>query len=56
MGSRDNLSMNEVYDNVTGIDVLLQLIEEDIMTMESTKTELQTEILLLKLYYKKLTT
>ena len=40
MGSRDNVSMNEVYDNVPTIDVLLQLIEEDVLTMESSKTEL----------------
>ena len=36
------------------VGTLLQLIEEDVTTMESTKTDLQTEILLLKMYYKKL--
>ena len=54
MGARDDLRMNKVYESVDTVGTLLQLIEEDVITMESTKTDLQTEILLLKMYYKKL--
>lgn len=69
MGSRDNVSLKDVYDYIPTLKDLLELIEEDFSCnpqlaeyndrlneedLESKKLELQTELTLLKLYYEKL--
>ena len=44
MGTRHskggNLTMEDVFSNIKTVDELLKLIEEDVATMESTKTDL----------------